>query len=283
MTARRLAALPPQPVVQFHGKWPFRRLLGMQEPCSVLFSLGNLLAHWDGLRAKVLRQIPASYPLRPYYVVLACLGLFSWTASAVFHTRDTRLTERLDYLGAGASVMYGLYYTAVRIWRLDRGDLLGAGKEDPLSKTATSRRRSVWRVWTAAWAATYTCHVLYLTLIKFDYGYNMMANVVWGVLQNAMWSWYSWHTYRRNRRLWAVWPGLVVAWVLVAMSLELLDFPPLWWAIDAHSLWHLATIFPTILWYKYVQPRRAPHSLHPPQQAADMSLMPCQFPGQGCA
>lgn len=34
---------------QFFGKWPFHRLLGMQEPCSVLFSLLNLYAqfqHW---------------------------------------------------------------------------------------------------------------------------------------------------------------------------------------------------------------------------------------------
>lgn len=37
----------------------------------------------------------------------------------------------------------------------------------------------------------------------------------------------------------------------MAMSLELLDFPPVLQSIDAHSLWHAATIFPAYMWYKY--------------------------------
>jgi post-GPI attachment to proteins factor 3 len=30
----------------------------------------------------------------------------------------------------------------------------------------------------------------------------------------------------------------------------LLDFPPIWGVLDAHSLWHLGTIAPTVFWYK---------------------------------
>jgi post-GPI attachment to proteins factor 3 len=235
VTAARLAATPPQPVVQFHGKWPFQRLLGMQEPFSVLFSAGNFWAHWNGLRNKILPNIPASYSLRPFYVALAWVGMASWFFSIVFHTRDFALTEQLDYFAAGANVLYGMYYTVVRIFRLDR---------------ATPRRRSLLRAWTGLCITLYMCHVGYLKLVRWDYTYNMAANVACGIVQNLLWSWFSFDKYRKSRRAWAVWPGLVVAWVLVAMSLELLDFPPLWWSIDAHSLWHLGTIAPTILWYK---------------------------------
>lgn len=31
-------------MVQFNGKWPFYRFMGMQEPASVLFSLLNMFA-----------------------------------------------------------------------------------------------------------------------------------------------------------------------------------------------------------------------------------------------
>lgn len=223
--------------MQFHGKWPFWRFLGIQEPFSVLCSAGNLWAHWNGLRHRVLAQIPAAYPLRPYYVALACVGMTAWFFSIVFHTRDFVVTEQLDYFAAGASVLYGLYYTPVRLWHLERD---------------TPRRRSVRHAWTALCAALYVAHVGYLKLWRWDYTYNMAANVACGVVQNLLWSWFSYDTYRRSRRAWAVWPGLVVAWVLVAMSLELLDFPPLGGSIDAHSLWHLGTIAPTVLWYKYV-------------------------------
>lgn len=155
----------------------------------------------------------------------------------IFHTRDFRITEKLDYFAAGANVLYGMYYTLIRIFRLER---------------PTPRRRSVLRAWTGVCAALYLSHVAYLTLVRWDYTYNMAANILCGVVQNVLWSWFSYHRWRGTRRGWAVWPGVVVAWVLVAMSLELLDFPPIWGVVDAHSLWHLGTIAPTVLWYNFL-------------------------------
>lgn len=223
-------------MVQFHGKWPFYRFLGMQEPFSVLFSLLNFLAHQSGL-AKVRASIPESYPLRRFYVLLAHFGMASWVFSMIFHTRDFQLTEELDYLAAGASVMYGLYYAAVRIFRLDR---------------SAPGTRSVLRVWTVLCVGLYVAHVVYLKAFTWDYTYNMAANVVIGIIQNVMWSWFSWDKYRSSGRAYTTWPGLAVAWVVLAMSLELLDFPPWLGCLDAHSLWHLGTVAPTILLYKYV-------------------------------
>jgi len=220
-----------QPVVQFHGKWPFTRVLGAQEPLSVLFSLGNLYAHVWGLRL-VRAALPLSYPLRPYYERIGQLGVIAWTCSAVFHTRDLPVTERADYLAAGASVLYGLYYAAVRVGRLDR------------------RHALLLQVWTLGCAAAYAMHVLYLLGWTWDYSYNMAANVAVGTAQNVLWSYFCWTMYRRLRQPWAVAPGVVVAWVVLAMSLELFDFAPLWGFVDAHCLWHLGTIAPAVIMYK---------------------------------
>ena len=207
--------------------------MGIQEPFSVLFSLLNFIAHQNGL-AKVRANIPASYPLRPYYVLLAYFGMTSWVFSMIFHTRDYQFTEELDYFAAGASVLYGFYYAPIRLFRLDIGE----------------RRRSVLRAWTGFCIALFVMHVMYLKWYSWDYTYNMAANVALGVMQNLMWSWFSWRKYRQSRRAWTTWPGLVVAWVLLAMSFELLDFPPWLRCLDAHSLWHLGTVAPTVLWYK---------------------------------
>ncbi|KAH6619227.1 Per1-like-domain-containing protein [Chaetomium sp. MPI-SDFR-AT-0129] len=235
VTAERQTRDPPQPVVQFHGKWPFYRLLGMQEPLSVVFSLGNWAAHYYGLHNHVLPRIPERYTMRPFYVFLARLGMVTWFLSAVFHTRDFKLTERLDYFGAGASVLYGMYYAIVRIWRLDR-----PGKRNGL------------RLWTGLCGTMYACHVAYLGLWRWDYTYNTLACVVCGVVQNLLWSWFSWTRYRQTSQSWAIWPGVVVMWVIMAMSLELFDFPPLWGSLDAHSLWHLGTIAPAVLFYHFL-------------------------------
>jgi len=155
----------------------------------------------------------------------------------IFHTRDFQFTEELDYLAAGASVLYGLYYPPIRIFRLTQG-----GKKS----------RSVLRAWTIVCVMLYIGHVTYLKLWAWDYTYNMAANVVVGIASNLMWTWFSINRYRKLRRTWAAWPGLVVAWVIVAMSLELLDFPPVLGCLDAHSLWHLGTVAPTILFYNFL-------------------------------
>lgn len=206
----------------------------MQEPYSVLFSFLNFLGHYDGLE-KVKTHIPATYSLRKFYIYLAYFGMASWTFSMIFHTRDFTLTEQLDYFAAGASVLYGLYYAVVRIFRLDQG-----GK----------KTRSVLRAWTILCITLYLAHVTYLKWYAWDYTYNMAANVVVGIITNILWSWFSIDKFRQLKRTWAAWPGLMVAWIIVAMSMELLDFPPFLGCIDAHSLWHLGTVFPTFVWYK---------------------------------
>lgn len=223
-----------QPVVQFHGKWPFYRFLGMQEPFSVLFSLFNYLAHDWGMH-QLRETIPASYPLRKYYLWFGYVGLASWSFSMIFHTRDFNLTEKLDYFAAGANVLFGLYYAPIRVFRLDRNE---------------PRRQSVLRLWTGLCILLYAMHVSYLSLWSWDYTYNMAANVAVGVVANLLWSGFSYVQFRKIGRTWAVWPGLCVAWIIMAMSLELLDFAPWKGMLDAHSLWHLGTVVPTVLWYK---------------------------------
>lgn len=163
------------------------------------------------------------------------LGLVSWTFSMMFHTRDFPLTEKLDYFAAGASVLYGLYYCPIRIFRLDE---------------RTPEKRSLLRAWTVLCVFLYTAHVMYLSLWRWDYTYNMAANVAVGVISNLMWSWFSILRYQKLKRIWAAWPGMIVAWIIMAMSLELFDFPPWRGMIDAHSLWHLGTVVPTVWWYK---------------------------------
>lgn len=237
VTDRRLAHHPPilSPVVQFHGKWPFHRFLGFQEPFSVAFSFFNFIAHRHGL-ITIRKRIPANYPLRRYYILFSYIGLVSWLFSMIFHTRDFALTEMLDYFAAGASVLYGLYYTPIRIFRLERNN--------PYAK------QTLLRLWTVTCILIYMGHVSYLTIWQWDYTYNMTANVAVGVTQNILWTWFSVKRYRNLKKSWTTWPGLIVAWIAIVMSLELLDFPPIRGMIDAHSLWHLGTVGPTIWWYK---------------------------------
>lgn len=81
----------------------------------------------------------------------------SWVWSAVFHTRDFPVTEKLDYFSAMAALLVSLIMTLHRIFRIR---LYGA--------------LSIVFMITAV--SFFVIHVCYLSLFRFDYGYIAFAN-----------------------------------------------------------------------------------------------------------
>lgn len=237
------------PIEQFHGKWPFDRYMGIQEPASVFFSILNFLPHYYGLKmVKSLTSSSDTRTLSPFFVNVykgfAFVGMNAWIWSSVFHVRDFVLTERLDYFSAGLTVTYGFFTAAVRTFRLD----------DP--KKIAYRYALI-----AICLTAYISHVSYLQFVKFSYSYNMLANVIVGALQNVLWIYQSISSYRKAvatsapnvDNVWKLWPMCIVLTITGAMSLELFDFPPLWNVLDAHALWHAGTVLPTIWYYAYLK------------------------------
>lgn len=91
-------------------------------------------------------------------------------------------------------------------------------------------------------------HFAFLSVGKFDYSYNMLANVITGIIGGV--GWLAWYALHRKKRPYA-WKMLGFQ-ILAGASLilELNDFPPILWTFDAHSLWHLSTVPLTILFYR---------------------------------
>ncbi|XP_077515437.1 per1-like protein PGAP3 [Amblyomma americanum] len=217
-----------KPVPQFHGKWPFQRFYGIQEPASVIFSILNGICHlW--MWRKFRKVVP---PSAPHYIIWkgqAVLSINAWFWSAVFHARDTPLTEKLDYYCAFSVVLYSLYSLCMRV--------LGT-KNLWLSVSVTM-----------PFAAFFVYHIQYLNFVHFDYGYNMKANVITGLLNSIGWLGWCWQHRRRGY----VWRGTIVVLMLDALLLlELGDFPPWRFLVDAHALWHLGTAPLPLLWYRFL-------------------------------
>ncbi|XP_038609582.1 post-GPI attachment to proteins factor 3 isoform X4 [Tachyglossus aculeatus] len=158
------------------------------------------------------------------------VSLNAWFWSTVFHTRDTSLTEKMDYFCASAVILHSVYLCCVRTLGLRRPALASAFGGVLLLLLAG--------------------HVTYLTLVRFDYGYNMAANVGFGLV-NLVW-WLGW-CLRNVPRLPHVWKCAVVMVLLQGLALlELLDFPPIFWVLDAHALWHISTIPVHVLFYSFL-------------------------------
>ena len=227
------AAAASGPVFKYHGKWPFIRVLGAQEMASVAFSIGNLLAHAHNLvryarHAQSLHVTRQQYPYLCLWPAYSLASINAWLWSSVFHTRDTKVTEKFDYFSADILVAVGFFTATVR----------GLGLRGIPAQVVVG----------LLVASGLLQHIYFMAFVKFDYGYNMKVCISIGVLTAL--AWVVWVTYIKHPGQKLVYQFMVL--VHLAMLLEVVDFSPLLWLFDAHALWHAATVPLTYLWYKFV-------------------------------
>lgn len=228
------------PPVKYYGKWPFTRVLGFQEFASSSFSMLNLLANLFGLLT-FLRLVDFKLPRKPvgdkgphyeYAGLFAIYGVFAvnaWFWSAAFHARDVKYTEGWDYSSAIALLGLSLLVCLIR---------------------TNSLRVEATRVMVGAPIIAFcTTHILYMNLYTFDYGWNLLVCTTMGVATLLLWT--AWALWSNHPASWKV--LVVAAGTALSLLLELFDFPPVAGLVDAHALWHAATVPLTLLWWSFLR------------------------------
>ncbi|XP_015182204.1 PREDICTED: post-GPI attachment to proteins factor 3 [Polistes dominula] len=215
-------------VPQFNGKWPFIRIFGFQEPASVLFSILNFYAHWVSYW-KFKKKVNSKYPMFYVWTYFSLICLNGWFWSTIFHARDTDFTEVMDYSSAFAIVLTLLYCMLLRI---------------------TYKHTKTFIILTCCYMSILYTHLTHLWSGAINYGYNMKFNVAIGFVTFVItMSW--WYNVRRELS-----HAYLIGWfnILAVLStlLEVLDFSPIFWIFDAHSLWHASTAPLTILIYRFI-------------------------------
>ena len=223
-------------MVQYFGKWPFIRILGAQEIFSVIFSLGNLLACLYGYfqiykrgKHQQSKKHNSTYWMDSIHLVALFVTCNTWLQSAIFHYRDTWITEKLDYFSASLCILYTVPSAVIRTFELENS-------RDQLKICIPM-------------LVIYLQHVAYMLFIEFDYGYNIKFNAFFGVLSNALWIRFALkHPNAEMKWKFLKFVGANVA----SMLMVAIDFPPFFDLIDMHALWHLSTIPVTLMWYKLI-------------------------------
>ncbi|KAI7857453.1 Per1-like protein, partial [Circinella umbellata] len=235
------------PLLQFEGKWPFYRLWGIQEPASVIFSLGNLYMHYHYLRTILVTNnkntsktnrnytISTNYYMRPFIIGYCLVNMNTWIQSSIFHTRDLPATEKLDYFSAALTILYSVYFAILRIFHVEN-----SFKQLYIGSILL---------------IMYLAHVYFMSFISFNYVYNMIICGIFAVIQGAMWVlWYTVAYLKKNQSVLAYghWVLYAIGANALTVLLEVFDFPPIGRVLDAHSLWHFSTIFVAPLWYHFI-------------------------------
>lgn len=256
-------------IVQFFGKWPFVRVFGVQEIASVVFSVGNLLAsysNWQNLNRQYIKNGAHSEAGIMYwqYMILVGISVVGWTFSTLFHTRDNAVTETLDYFGAAGIILANFNAIVVRYFELFKSE---------------KRQRLV--LFQTGLVAVFVLHCLKLHR-HWDYQYNMSFGLVFGMSALILWIVHALSVSRvvaqdrhffnnsiqllpfetrllsklerigfADSKLIPVLPVYLNIWMVMGMTFELMEFSPVWGLVDAHSMWHLFTIFPSLFWYDW--------------------------------
>ncbi len=85
---------------------------------------------------------------------------------------------------------------------------------------------------------------------RFDYGFNMLLNVSVGIV-NAI-CWLVWSRQHWQERPYVKKAAISVTLLALTVGLELMDFVPIFWTFDAHSLWHASTVGINYFWYSFI-------------------------------
>ena len=162
-----------QTVLQYHGKWPFARLFGMQEPVAAMASLVNGLVHLAGLLRcwQLMSAVPSGWLWR----VFGLLSVNAWLWALVFHCRDVYWTQCADYFSAtllvGGAALVAAHHLAETYGR-------AAGRASSATVVALA-------------LAAYGEHVRRM-LRHFDYGAHLRLNVALGAVHQLLWLLWWW-------------------------------------------------------------------------------------------
>lgn len=214
-------------VPQFYGKWPFTRMLGIQEPASVVASILNLVTN-SLMLGWFVKKANSEAPMYWVWVGYGLTAVNAWVWSTVFHTKDNVITERFDYFSALATVLFSFLAFCMRM-------------------VGSTSKRSV--IVVSLFVAFFSHHVYNMAFVRFDYGYNMKVNVAVGAANCISWLiWFALHWGDGPHVKKGLFSVLLVA---SSVALELLDFAPIYWTLDSHALWHFATVPLPLLWFQF--------------------------------
>eukprot|EP00904_Undaria_pinnatifida_P000889 jgi/Undpi1/10800/HiC_scaffold_3.g01329.m1 len=225
-----------EPVQQYHGKWPFRRVWGIQELFASLFSAGNGLPHlYHVVFSAGLYNPPGNY-MRLWLSLYPWVGMNTWLWSTVFHARDVRWTEAADYFFALLNIFYVVWVAIVKVAGPPQTRRPSVRKMVPLAGVSMS--------------VYYVLHISFMWFVKFDYGYNMKVALVAGLVHTGLWLRYQ---YRIRDRDYARRGALSIVLLNAAILLEVGDFPPVFYRlVDAHAIWHMVTVPLMFMWYRFI-------------------------------
>lgn len=218
---------------KFKGRWIFLYVFGFTE---ILSSLCALVKFVINLRYyKKMLRISKKHPLLRIELLSHYLTMsMAFISSFLFHLNENIITRNMDYFTAVLSIVMNACVTTQRNLILYFG-----GETNLIVKT---------HLVYVCGLIFFVIHLLKMLLIDFNYVYNMVVCGILICIINI--NYFITTMYYKNKKLTN---KVIILTNLAAVSslFELSDFPPIFYLLDSHFLWHLGLLLSIKPFYKF--------------------------------
>jgi len=222
-----------QKTFKMFGKWPIIRVGIFEEFASFVFCALSVIVYIQLLlrySAAVQKNYAGESPygFETYIKVYYLTWIITFISASLFHTKDTPLTEKLDYFSAFLACAYTSFVGVIRVLWIRR----------PFHQLLIALPYIIYS----------TYHIWYMSFVSFDYGYNMKVIVFFGIANGLIWliwCYFTRHSY--------IWKNIVTQIAMWSLSIfEVKDFPPILGYVDPHAIWHLGVIIIGLFWFQFM-------------------------------
>jgi hypothetical protein len=207
--------------------------LCIKQPASAFFSFISFCQTlWYGYqywKQAERYELWLSYKFYPIWWVYFASWAFTYFSSTLFHTHDTRLTEKMDYFG----VMLAIIQQAVL------GIIVAFG---------ILNRRAVVGL-CIPFGIFYFYYMNYMSNHIFDYKWHVDSCITLASVGSAFW---LLAMYRNRHRPHSKYIVIALGLMAAFVNFEIFDFPPVLGHFDGHSIWHACAIIISYMWNKFI-------------------------------
>ncbi|KAL6121963.1 hypothetical protein NUSPORA_01040 [Nucleospora cyclopteri] len=215
---------------KYGGRWVFMYLFGFCEFFSSAFALikfsRNCIKSKDFCAQ--IKNSPIKTPLLLQFVAMTIAFMFSF----FFHLHENEFTRKGDYFSAVLGIIMNANCAMLRNLHI-------------YSPQACQRFSFAC---TLSLISIFLYHVYVMNFVSFDYQYNFKFCTVFVILTKLNETISC--VFYKNKHLNTSFLKLVVATVLAALF-ELSDFPPLFFLLDSHAMWHLSLLLSLDAYYHF--------------------------------
>ena len=215
---------------KYNGRWIFMFILGFTEISSSICALIKFIMNVRYFK-KVNRRLLRYKRMRIEYFLHHMAMSLAFLSSFLFHLHETILTRNLDYFTAVFSIVMNAAVTTQRNILIAFGHKIGDLHLPLIFATIF-----------------YSYHLYRMTNVEFNYIYNMtVCGILIFIIQVNYFVTVLYYRNKTIKRKVTILTNLSLASALFELS----DFPPLFYLLDSHFLWHVGLLLSIKPFYKF--------------------------------